>query len=205
MRYWKQVTLKPQLVDVIAVAYFNTDPRRFEAFRCLLASLQAQTYSNWQLTVYHDGPIFKPEIARHPVWREDSRLKLVETQNRVEQFGHPNRALGIAAAEGEVLALTNDDNYFMPVYLEWLLGAMQQQEADLVYCNTIHSHLRWQPMKTKLRPGKIDVGGWLVKTAIAKKTPWTDFSFRGDGIYVSALARAASKVYKVESYLFVHN
>lgn len=92
---------------------------------CLLYSLKAQTYANWEAVVIHDGP--GPE-ARAVVGRVgDPRIRLLEAPERRGGYGHPWRPLGIAASTGDYIGLSNGDNYYAPVYLLGVDAARPRQ------------------------------------------------------------------------------
>lgn len=211
MRYWKPRPIpgNPRVTIVVA-SYLNDDPRRLAALQCLLASLNAQTYPNWSAIVVHDGPLLPAVAARvtpmlaavHP-----ARIVLSATAERVQQFGHPHRHAIACQVPAEFVGFANDDGYYAPVYLEWLLSRLCDPErpCDLAHCDLVHSHRLWREFVTAPVAGKIDVGCFLARTDLVRRTPWTDHSFRGDGIYVEALARNARGVARVDKLLYVHN
>lgn len=190
-------------------SYLDEDPRRADALRCLVASFQAQTYSKWVMNVVHDGPR-RPTAApaRLP---DDGRLSLVETPERRQKFGHPWRqyAIDVLCRITDWLLLTNDDNYYAPTFLEWMLFTACSTPSPgcaLVYCDMVHSHQYWKVLHTELRRGKIDLGAVLVRSDLAREVPFDDHSFAGDWAWVERLAAAArGRVQKVPAVLFCHN
>lgn len=213
MRYWrsKQVRGTPT-VGIGVATYLNDEPRRRAALRSLLASFQAQTYPHWRLVAYHDGPA-SADVRRE--WEQeaarDSRLSLVETPSRKQQFGHPWRQRAIEELAGTCpwLLLTNDDNWYAPVFLEWLLAeaTAARPPAQLAYCDMVHSHRLWQPLVTQPRYRHLDLGGLLVAAALARRVPFDKTSFNADGDWIDRLVRVAGPrlVVKVRATLFVHN
>jgi hypothetical protein len=209
MRYWakqnKKIRGQPLLSMTIA-SYLNEDPRRLDALTCLLYSFKAQTYAKWTATVVHDGPCqngfnlsayLKQAIG-------DKRISVVTTPERLMHHGHPYRREQALLTQGDYLGFTNDDNYYAPVYFEWMLSELTAG-ADFVYCDMVHSHKLWQPFKTEPRYKKLDMGGFVASRQLVELTPWTDFSFKGDGTFIDALQVRARKVVKVPATLFVHN
>jgi hypothetical protein len=161
MRYWKPRSIKGDpLVGIAIASYLNDDwERRHAALCCLLYSLLAQTYKNWLALVVHDGP-----TMREPQLPSDPRILFETSATRVQQFGHPHRepALTTLRSRGaDWLGLSNDDNYYTPVYFEWMVSAAQQHNAELVYCDAVHSHKQWRPLTAELQRGKIDLGHFL--------------------------------------------
>lgn len=193
---------------MVVASYLNDDPRRLDSLLCLLHSFKAQTWPHWEAIVIHDGPIKNP-TAKAKIEQVDKFGKgviwLIETEERKGQFGHPYRHLGIRHAPGHYIGLSNDDNYYAPVYFEWMLSEIQAVDAQLAYCDMIHSHRQWQVIKAQPKRGFIDAGNWLVSANIAKTTPWTDMGFSGDWTYFKALHAKAKRVVRVPAPLFVHN
>ncbi len=201
MRYWTPREIAdPPLFTMVVASYLNGDPRRVAALKCLLASLAAQTYPNWRAIVIHDGPCSVPFVP------DDNRVIFRCTPGKIGHHGHKYRhpAAMTLKPDGWV-GFTNDDNYYMPTYVEWLLSEAIAKKAELVYCNMIHSHKLWKPFTTKPRYRHLDVGGFIARVSLVQRTPWTDFSFKGDGIYINGLAAASKKTIKIDATLFVHN
>jgi hypothetical protein len=75
-----------------------------------IASVQSQTFTDYELLVYHDGPLL------------DRRLPLGvpvrETAERANDYGHSLRDLGIREATGEYVLFFNPDNVLYPFALE---------------------------------------------------------------------------------------
>lgn len=204
IRMWKgkRVTGDPK-VSLVVASYLHGDARRVHALACLLHSLLAQTYRNWEALVVHDGPY--PPLPDFLLNLDIARIRFLETPERKGAYGHPWRRWGIDQTLGQYVGLSNDDNYYAPVYFEWMLSELQAKKADLVYCDMVHSHRRWGVITAKPARGFIDVGNWLAAAPLAKSTPWTDTGFAGDWTYFQALQQKARQLAKVSAPLFVHN
>lgn len=203
MRFWKPKQIDDQpLVRLVVASYLNEERvSRRAALHCLLHSLRAQTYANWNLTVVHDGPCDWQLVLPEP----DARIEFLTTPRKIGHFGHKYRRRYALEGPGDVIGFTNDDNYYAPTYLEWMLHTMQKERAEFVYCDMVHSHQMWKPFKTEPKYRKLDLGGFLVKRRLVENVPWTDFSFKGDGTYINALVAKARRTAKVNATLFVHN
>lgn len=205
MRYWKprEIVGKP-LVGIAIASYLNNDwDRRHAALCCLLYSLLAQTYQNWTALVVHDGPVVKP-----PNLPNDPRIVFETTPLRAQQFGHPHREAALAKLRSdgaEWLGLSNDDNYYVPVYLEWMLSEAQRSKAEFVYCDAVHSHKQWSVLAAELRRGKIDLGHFLANKRLTQSIAFDKYTFAGDWDYISRLQAVARRKVKVTGTLFVHN
>lgn len=87
-----------------------------------------------------------------------------------------------------------------------MLYQMQKDSTEFVYCNMVHSHKLWQPMKTEMKRGKIDVGCWMASKELVQSVQWTDFTFAGDWSFIHKLHKSAEGRHaKVDGYLYVHN
>lgn len=206
MRYWKprKITGAPRVS--LVVASWLGEPRRLDTLFSLLYSLRAQTYPHWNAVVVHDGPA--PDEARTEFSRvlchDLERITLAETATRLGRFGHPHRHDWACRQPGRYVGFCNDDGWYAPTYLEWLVAELQSSGAGLVHCDLVHSHKLWREFPTAPIAGRIDVGCFLAEKSLVASTPWTDHSFRGDGLYVEALARKA-KTARVRAALYVHN
>ena len=197
----------------VATWLASENDRRAAALKCLVESFRAQTWQNWRMLIVHDGPHSHDHGMRKYVEEltADSRVRLMETPERKRQFGHPYRqqALNDVCSNCHWVMLTNDDNYYAPVFLEWLLfvgTTAPKPGCDLVYCDMVHSHKYWKPMITQPRYKHIDLGGFIVKSSVAKQVPFDKYEFNGDGDWINRLvAKCQGKVQKVSANLFIHN
>jgi len=92
------------MFSIIVVHYQGAVPH--QVFLRGLASIQAQTFRDFELLVYHDGPLLDPAVQM-PV-------PVRCTAVRHNDFGHSLRDLGIREATGEYIVHTNADNVFYP-------------------------------------------------------------------------------------------
>lgn len=197
MRFWEPRHIRGAPRLGIVVATYRQGPK----LDCLLASLAAQTYRHQYAVVVHDGP-----------WADRPALpvpgELAHTPARANQFGHNCREAGrllLAAAKPDYVMFTNGDNYYAPVFAEEAVWAAQSAQADLVYCNMIHSHKKWQPLKTELKRGRIDLGCWVCRADWVLAAPFAGREFAADWFYLEKLLARRPRVAKVDGYYMVHN
>lgn len=206
MRYWKMKSLtENHKVGMVVATYDQTD-----CLQSLIGSLKTQTWRNFSVIVSHDGPAsHEVKSAFKAVAGNDSRFVLEETSERKNQFGHDRRYPGFTKlidAGCDMLCTTNGDCWYTPNYFESMLYQMQKDSSKLSYCNMIHSHKMWAPLKTEMARGKIDVGCWMAHKDLISKITWTDFSFAGDWSFIHKLHKVSEARHsKVDSYLYVHN
>jgi hypothetical protein len=183
---------EPLVSMAIRVKY---SPDRLKLF---ILSMQRQRYKNWEIIAVTDGP--NEEAARVIAACDDTRFRLIQTDIRLGRWGHPYRQVGIDACRGEFIGLSNDDNYYVPGYIEQMIHAMDAG-VDLVMCQLLHSHAGWQ-----INPPGNDLGAWIARTSLVRQVPWTGAEFDSDLKYLQALqAIAQGRVATVLRPLFVHN
>lgn len=202
MRYWKPRRLpsKP-LITMVIVAY-----ERGPQLACLINSLRAQTYTNIEVLVYHDGPISPKtmEFFTHATHGDD-RFRLIVNKARQQKHGYPMRTQGLQEAKGDYVGFANDDVYYCPVYLEALVSNLLEHSSDFVYCDMVHSHTQWKMMISQLRRGHIDIGNWLVRKSLAVKALPFGAEFAADWFFISKLIQLGMRAHKVGGVFYVHN
>ncbi len=203
-----------QELTIVCVAY-----KRYRNLPVLIHSLLAQTLQNFKLIVIHDGP--DAEMAELLAPFQDSHPDLISvlfTDQRFNDYGHSLRDIGIRLADTEYVLLTNDDNYYVPRFLEYMFIPVHAQNAngpDIVYCDMIHSHnnpgvrkqLPYNHFETRPERNYIDVGCFLARTELAKKVGFRDKGFAGDATYFEDLVAAVDEpnLVKIPMTLLVHN
>lgn len=84
-----------------------------EVFDRGMKCLVDQTFKDFEVLVYHDGPINRAIIT--PV---SLNSKIIITDERENDWGHSNRDRGIKKAKGEYIIHFNPDNILYPNALE---------------------------------------------------------------------------------------
>lgn len=211
MRFWKPRSVQGLPTVGMAIASHLATLQQERGLECLVSSLAAQTYGNWKALVVHDGPVspMRQPTLKNLTAEEPVRVEVWETAERKQQFGHPHRQAAVERLIKmgcEWIGLTNQDNYYVPVYFEWMLSAAQAKKVPLVYCDMVHSHQQWKPMTTRPKRGQIDLGGFLAHKSLVERVRFDKFTFAGDGDYFERLLQAAkNRVEKVAATLFIHN
>src|SRR5260370_36978455 len=117
-------------VSVIIPAY-NVAPYIAET----LESVFAQTKSAFEVIIVNDGsPDTEKLEGALPTFRD--RILYLEQENRGLSGA---RNTGIRAAKGDLIALLDGDDLWMPKYIETQTEFLRRHpEYDLVYCNARH-------------------------------------------------------------------
>jgi|GEM_PF-1140424 len=199
-------------LTIYVVAY-----RRYAQIACLVHSLQAQTMPEFHLVILHDGPDVQMLGLLSKLCRETTlSFEFRFSRSRHNDYGHSLRELAIRYCQSDYIMLTNDDNYYVPTFVELMLTAALRHDLDLVLCDMVHSHDHpggrpvgsYAAFPTHPSPGNVDIGCFITRTARAKQVGFRDKAAEGDGTFVAdliALGPAAMRWSKVEKILFVHN
>jgi predicted protein tyrosine phosphatase len=183
---------EPLVSLIVRVKYA---PDRMTAF---MLSMRRQRYDNWQLVFVTDG---RNAAARKLAEdAADPRIKVVETEKALGRWGHPHRQAGIDASTGGLIGLSNDDNYYVPGYLEQMVNAIENEKADIAMCSMLHSYWGWQQVEAGH-----DLGSWIARRELISRTPWTGDYFFYDADYLALLKKNASRIAIVNRPLFIHN
>ena len=81
-----------------------------------LASVMAQTYSNWRLTISEDGPRSVPVLDQLEPYQDDPRITYVSTENAVGPAR--NMTSLISTGTEPYVVLLHDDDRWAPTFLE---------------------------------------------------------------------------------------
>lgn len=208
MAYDKEIT-------IICVAY-----KRHAQIHVLIHSVLCQTLRNWKLHIIHDGYDAQMDEILGEYAQRYPEITFQFTEVRHDDYGHTLRELGIQAVDSEYVLITNDDNYYVPEFLRLMFNEIRTHQLDMVLCDMVHSHIeivdgRLRYIKDQYRyfptyPKKfmVDIGCFIVRTAMAQQVGFRDKSHAGDGTFVEDLMSkfyGIIKVGKLNKVLFVHN
>ena len=63
------------------------------------------------------------------------------TDHTFGDFGHSPREFGLGHSTGDWIILTNDDNYYVPTFIEeFTKVAESSEDAGLIYCDMSHNN-----------------------------------------------------------------
>jgi glycosyltransferase involved in cell wall biosynthesis len=147
-------------VDVITVLT-ATLGRRPEMLAEAVASVRAQTFTDWEHVVVDDGSYAVPEI---------DGVRVLHVSHR--GLG-PARNAGLEVARGDAIALLDDDDLWYPHHLATVWEAMERTGADVVYADCDETgrrdghHIEVKPFDGDLieRENFICVPATLVRTS----------------------------------------
>lgn len=97
-----------------------------DVFNRGMSCLLGQTYKDFEVLVYHDGPTSRPL----PI-PEDNRFKMRITSRRCNDWGHTNRNKGIREAQGEYIIHFNPDNMLYSNALDTLVNESEKKYENI--------------------------------------------------------------------------
>lgn len=195
-------------LHIIMVAFRRALPLRI-AIDCLLV----QTCSRWKLQIIHDGPV-PPDVLDIINSYHDDRIGFFSTDTVQGSWGHPNRDLGLKILESnsqDFVLITNDDNYYVPEFIEQMLQKTERVvlPVGLVFCDTVHSYMKYSVLTSQLKENQIDMGSFIVRLDIAKKVGFKHRHLSADGRYAEECAdfcrRTGLVMKRIPRPLFIHN
>ena len=116
--------MEKSLVSIILPTY-----NRAEFIGKALDSVLAQTYGNWECVLIDDGSTDHTRDVLVPF--DDPRIRVLRQENRGVSGA---RNAGIAACRGDVIALLDSDDEWLPVKLETQLSYMRDNGYEI--CQT---------------------------------------------------------------------
>lgn len=116
--------------SVIAVDYEDHVPR--DAMRLGLKSLADQTFKDFELIIWHDGPKRVPYHDEVPLAEMGLDPVLINSDVRINDWGHSGRDAGMRIAKGDYFIQFNIDNIFFSDAFETLAEALDEQEEKII-------------------------------------------------------------------------
>jgi hypothetical protein len=193
--------------------------QRYRQIPVLLHAFLAQTDSRFTLYVVHDGPdeahgaLMQSYVDVHP------NIRYHQTPRRHNDWGHTPTAWALREFIGDEshVLFTNDDNYYVPVFVETMLRAFEATPRPvMVACHCIHNEAvhhnanrdAYGLFRTHFRPGYIDLGAYVTDAAVAREVGYNSTAFEADAVFVQEVRahRPDPAGYVVlNRTLFVHN
>lgn len=184
---------------------------RYEKVQCLIHSLLSQTYQNFEVILIHDGYDAKHEEIIKP-YLKDTRFQYRFSPQRYNNWGMSLRNQGMEIATGDWIIHTNDDNYYVPIFLQELKNCIDSNpESNFIYYDCVLSHANalnhnkknYGLLIPKIQYCHIDMGQFATKKEVICK-----YKFQlvpaADGLLVEEMKKDLKPSY-IDKILFVHN
>jgi hypothetical protein len=115
---------------LVAISMATYEPP-MELFRRQLESIRSQTHRNWVCVISDDCSDPERSAQMEAAVADDSRFVLSRSSQRLGFYHNFERALAMAPANADYVAMADQDDFWHPDKLESLLGALG--DAQLVY------------------------------------------------------------------------
>lgn len=115
----------------IIISIYNTAPY----LRRCLDSVLAQTYRHFEVILVDDGSTDSSGEICDSYASKDSRFIVIHQANAGQSAG---RNAGLSIARGQLVSFLDSDDYWDDDYLECLLDALHQYQAQAVFCQVKH-------------------------------------------------------------------
>lgn len=150
----------------VSVITIFLDAERFLAEA--VDSVLAQTYRDWELILVDDGSMDEStEIARSYASRYPHRIRYVEHPGHENRGMSASRNLGIRAARGDLIALLDSDDVYLPRMLERQVGLLEARpDVDFVYGNTEYWYSWGDNSAADARPDRVHPRGFRSGTVL---------------------------------------
>jgi glycosyltransferase involved in cell wall biosynthesis len=174
----------------------------------LVHCLMCQTLADFKLMILHDGEdsamqgLLSALKAQFP-----DRLEYRFTPLRYNDWGYSLHQMILDECVTQYIMFTNDDDYYVPHFLEYMFSKIEESNLDLVLCDMVHSFSGFHEFITEPRKLRVDIGCFIIRTEIAKSVGFMDKSFEADGSFIDdVMSRYEGKLRwgKVDKLLFVH-
>jgi glycosyltransferase involved in cell wall biosynthesis len=133
MRLAEKNRKKPMTEQGRVSVIINTHNRSKLLVARALASVQAQTFSSWECIVVDDGSTDDTAEVMRAIATSDSRIKYYFQKNAGPSAA---RNQGIRLAQGEFVVFTDDDDEFLPSYLERVISVFGKLPESVGFFGT---------------------------------------------------------------------
>lgn len=154
-----------------------------------LDSILAQTFSDFEIICVNDGSFDKSPAILSDYAKRDKRIRIINQENKGVSAA---RNLALQYARGEFITFLDSDDMWHPCYLEQMVKALKETNADFVSCryHTVPSEQK-RPYNTILKAEKVRVS----------KTPFDDLISRQNGFTVMVWGKIFRR-HAISSFFF---
>ena len=212
-KWWKSLEVDSnKKIKIVAASYLNDDEKNIYKTKYFINSLLSQTFDNFELIIVHDGKVFNRSILdKIKCELSDSRITFVETEERLGKYGYPHRKKYAFLDENfDYLIYTNDDNFYTPHTLEFLMHVFYKTSCMIAYMNMLSHHTRYTKISgINFIREQIDLGAFAMKKNIAKAIDFKlyDDCHLADARFIEDICKVVDKsnIYGIEHILYIHN
>jgi hypothetical protein len=191
-------------VRICISAYLNDSEKKINAAFSCVYSLLAQTYENYEIFIHHDGPVNDKTLPDKFRNLSDKIVFIDNLEHRGSWGFYHRHKVSMIEPHADWVLYTNEDNYYVPVFLERMMESARLTGSKMIHCDTLHSHFNYTVLHTTVVENRIDMGSFISHMDLVKITPWTDFHASADGVYAAKIGSQTNPI-KANGILFVHN
>lgn len=208
------------MINIVVVTYKQVLP-----LDVMIKSIFNQTSDKWKLWVIHDGEneeyLTMMERIRLEYPQFNNKFITLNTSQRYDDYGHSLRDMAIRdfdIPDNEYLLLTNGDNYYVPVFVDYMEGVIANINNCGVVCyDMVHSHKlayntgggEYGFLDVHFEKFRCDIGSFIVRVDIAKNVGFNYRHHDADAEFIEDIKRYQSvdffNIVKMNKCLFVHN
>lgn len=125
----------------------------------------------------------------------------IEFTPDMDDWGHAKRARGLELATGDYVGWFNDDDRYDPSYVGLMMGAAEEDQADVVYC-------AWNAIPDCTFKGESSTSGnFIVRRELALRVgyPEPPHRYATDADFIDSLAAKTNRIVRLDDVLYHHN
>jgi len=182
-------------LSVIAVDYEHHVIR--DRMREGLTSLVDQTFKDFELLVVHDGEKETPYEEEFDFSQFKHPVKFLNTPERMSNWGHSSRDLGMRNASGRYYLQFNIDNLLYENALSEIVSAMERYgDPEIIIFEILHREFPGRVFEGFPMVNYIDCLQLVAKAKVWEKNGyWHDKSYGGDGYMYQAMCKSHDYVH----------
>lgn len=185
-------------ITIITPTYMRNE----EILNRCLASVNGQTYTDWEHIVIVDDATLEGHVSQQTLDRfADSRRRVVPLGYNSKNWANTPRQRGIERATGDYLVFLDDDNVFFPDALEQYVRYFEDHpDIHMAICKILHCGplAAYHGPPPKILDGKpptlqnVDTLQVCVWAPVAKRHGWLDKGYMSDGYTIELWASQCS-------------
>jgi len=200
-------------LHIIVIAYNRPVPLRILVDSFIVQhSLNPAVSVDWDMVIVHDGPASEEVLKTAALYKDNPKICFIATDQRMGNWGHANRREMLQIISGEAddfVLITNDDNYYVPRFIELFFEEAKHNKTGMIYCDFIHHNFTYDILFSKIKVNHIDMGAFIVNMGIAQEVGFVHDLPESDGLFAEECAAKCRekgyRVVKINKPLFIHN
>ena len=114
------------------ISVITTTYNRYKGLERAIKSVQSQTFEDYEHIIVDDASSDRTKNIAEQYAKQDKRIKYIRRDDNYGNHTRPKNE-GIKASKGEYIAYLDDDNQYLPTFLENNLTELQLSSYDVVY------------------------------------------------------------------------